>query len=194
MSHTWKWHFHIQKKRSQQLGCPCIRSTAQHSDTCPCSPDPIHAAFVCLFIHACTAIVHVHVTGSAHNLGHTNNYLISISNFLLGFDLQECVLLWLYQFKMCLQRSQMTLDPGTLSPLSHSGCPLTVALGCPFTYGVHTGSHTLELNESLSHKRMHINTCCTYWEESAWVSWSALTNTPDWRAKIHDSRHTSAQP
>lgn len=45
----------------------------------------------------------------------------------------------------------MTLDPGTLSPLSHSGCPLTVALGCPITSGVHTDSHTLELNESLSH-------------------------------------------
>lgn len=92
-------------------------------------------------------------------------------------------------FKTCLQRSQMTLDPGTLSPLSHSSCPLTVALGCPITSGMHTDSHTLELNESLSHTRMHINTCCTYWEESAWVSWSTWTNS----TKIHDSRHTSAQ-
>lgn len=73
----------------------------------------------------------------------------------------------------------MTLDPGTLSPLSHSSFQLTVALGCPITSGLHTDSHTLELNESLSHTCMHKNTCCTYWEESVRVSWRTLTNTLD---------------
>lgn len=35
----------------------------------------------------------IYVTESVHHLGRTNNYFLSVSNFVLGFHLQECALL-----------------------------------------------------------------------------------------------------
>lgn len=65
--------------------------------TCTCSPDPIHAAYVCLLIHACTAIVRVYRChrDRVHNLGRANNCFMSISNLVFSDSIHRNVLLLL---------------------------------------------------------------------------------------------------